>query len=173
MNAIKKRFRLYLIGNAISCIGTGMQFIANSWLALSLSGHNYAVALVLFFSALPGVLLSINTGKIVDKYDRKRLSTFIDIVRGLALVPVILCCVLDKLSAWNFYILSFILSLGEQIYTPSMLALLKEILPENKLLVANSRLAVGTQGGLLAGSIVGGICISLCGPVIILLINMG
>ena len=46
-------YRFHLSDLFVSAIGDGMQFVATSWLAATLTGKGYAVALVLIFYALP------------------------------------------------------------------------------------------------------------------------
>src|SRR6266480_3563516 len=72
LGALRHRnYRLFLIGQIVSTIGTWMQTVALPWLALELTHNGFLVGLVLAAQFLPVLLLSPFAGEIADRY-RKR-----------------------------------------------------------------------------------------------------
>ena len=68
-----RNFRLFLIGQTLSLIGTWMQAMALGWLALLLSNSAFLVGLVATASAFPILLFSMHAGAVVDRSDKLKL----------------------------------------------------------------------------------------------------
>jgi MFS family permease len=72
LGALRHRnYRLFLVGQIVSTVGTWMQTVALPWLALQLTHDGFLVGLVLAAQFLPVLLLSPIAGEIADRY-RKR-----------------------------------------------------------------------------------------------------
>jgi MFS family permease len=72
LGALRHRnYRLFLVGQIVSTIGTWMQTVALPWLALELTHNGFLVGLALAGQFLPVLLLSPFAGEIADRY-RKR-----------------------------------------------------------------------------------------------------
>lgn len=168
------RFRpylLYFIGHTISMLGTGMQFIATSWLAMQLTGNPASVAYVLIFTSLPGVVLSPLIGVFVDRFDRKWIAVLMDVFRAAALLAIPLLWWQGMLEPWHLYLVTFLVALGDEIYTPAAMSLIREVIPPQKLLYANSTNAIAMQSGVLLGAGVGGLLVGLSSAVSVMGIN--
>jgi MFS family permease len=68
-----RNFRLFLIGQTLSLIGTWMQTMAQGWLALELSNNAFLVGLVAVATSIPILLFTLPAGTIVDRADKLRL----------------------------------------------------------------------------------------------------
>src|SRR5690349_24761560 len=68
-----RNFRLFLIGQTLSLIGTWMQTMAQGWLALELSNSPFLVGLVATASSIPILLFTMPAGVLVDRSDKLRL----------------------------------------------------------------------------------------------------
>ena len=71
--ATHRNFRLFWIGQTLSLIGTWMQSMAQSWLALELTNSALVVGAVASIGSLPIVLFSLPAGAFVDRTDKLRL----------------------------------------------------------------------------------------------------
>ncbi len=71
-----RNFRLFLIGQTLSLIGTWMQTMAVGWLALELTGSAFLVGLVATASSIPVLLFSMPMGAMVDRSDKLRIVRF-------------------------------------------------------------------------------------------------
>ena len=71
-----RNFRLFLIGQTLSLIGTWMQSMAQGWLALELTNSAFLVGLVATASSVPVLLFTLPAGAIVDRSDKLRLLRF-------------------------------------------------------------------------------------------------
>lgn len=68
-----RNFRLFLIGQTLSLIGTWMQVMALGWLALQLTNSAFMVGLVATASSIPILIFTMPAGAIVDRSDKLRL----------------------------------------------------------------------------------------------------
>jgi MFS family permease len=68
-----RNFRLFLIGQTMSLIGSWMQTMAIGWLALELTSSAFYVGLVATASSIPILLFTMPAGAIVDRSDKLRI----------------------------------------------------------------------------------------------------
>ena len=68
-----RNFRLFLVGQTLSLIGTWMQVMALGWLALELTNSAFLVGLVATASSIPILLFTMPAGAMVDRSDKMRL----------------------------------------------------------------------------------------------------
>jgi len=68
-----RNFRIFLIGQTLSLVGTWMQMMAQGWLALELTDSAFLVGLVATVSSVPIVLFTMPAGALVDRSDKLRL----------------------------------------------------------------------------------------------------
>jgi MFS family permease len=78
-----RNFRIFLIGQTMSLIGTWMQTMAEGWLALELTNSAFLVGLVAVATSIPILLFSMLAGSFVDRADKLRL---VRIAQGCYLV---------------------------------------------------------------------------------------
>ena len=71
-----RNFRLFLIGQTLSLIGTWMQSMALGWLALELTNSAFLVGLVATASSIPILLFTMHAGAMVDRSDKLKLVRF-------------------------------------------------------------------------------------------------
>jgi MFS family permease len=68
-----RNFRIFLVGQTLSLIGTWMQMMAQGWLALELTNRPFLVGLVATASSIPILLFTMPAGALVDRSDKLRL----------------------------------------------------------------------------------------------------
>ncbi|MEO5815115.1 MAG: MFS transporter [Gemmatimonadaceae bacterium] len=68
-----RNFRLFLIGQTLSLVGTWMQSMAIGWLALELTDSAFMVGLVATASSIPILAFTMHAGVIVDRSDKLKL----------------------------------------------------------------------------------------------------
>ncbi|MGH2622923.1 MAG: MFS transporter, partial [Sphingobacterium sp.] len=66
-------FRLHVLGQSLSLLGTWMQRIAISWLVYELTGSVFWLGFVSFISLLPSLVLSPFIGAFVDRHKKYKL----------------------------------------------------------------------------------------------------
>ena len=68
-----RNFRIFLLGQTLSLIGTWMQTMAQGWLALELTNSPFLVGLVATATSIPILLFTMPAGVLVDRADKLRL----------------------------------------------------------------------------------------------------
>ncbi|MEO7857737.1 MAG: MFS transporter [Gemmatimonadaceae bacterium] len=81
-----RNFRIFLIGQTLSLVGTWMQMMAQGWLALELTNSAFLVGLVATATSIPILLFTMPAGVLVDRSDKLRL---VRIAQGAYLLEAI------------------------------------------------------------------------------------
>jgi MFS family permease len=95
-------------GQAISTIGSGVSDLAFPLLVLATTGSPAQAGLVAALNALAGALVILPAGVLVDRWDRKRVMLFCDILRFMSLASIPLALATGHLTVYQLYITSLI-----------------------------------------------------------------
>ena len=106
-----RNFRLFVVGQGISVVGTWMQQIATVWLVYRLSNSSFLLGLTDFASQIPAALILPLAGVLTDRWNRHRtvLTT-----QSLAMVQAFLLMALTLtglISVWQVIVLGALLGL--------------------------------------------------------------
>lgn len=108
-----------LAATIISLVGSQMTIIALPWFVLSTTGSAAKAGLVGFATFLPGLVVGLFGGVLVDRLGFKRVSVVADLVSGLGIVAIPLLYDTIGLSFWQLLVLVFI---GSLLKVPSLTA---------------------------------------------------
>ncbi|GAC1414241.1 MAG: hypothetical protein NVSMB57_09810 [Actinomycetota bacterium] len=153
--AFKSRnFRLLFIGQAASGLGDWVGTLAFIAAAEDLSGGNaFAVTGVLVLRLVPTLFATPIGGVIADRFDRKRIMIWCDVIRFLATGAVVFVPNLGAL-----YALAFLHECFSLIFLPARDASVPNIVPTEQLEAANGLMMVSSYGGIpLSGPVYGAI----------------
>ena len=75
-------FVLTQLASFMSVTAGSMVFIAIPWIALEISGSAAQAGLVVALTAIPGLVVIPVIGSIIDKYGRRRVAVWAEIVTG-------------------------------------------------------------------------------------------
>jgi MFS family permease len=156
----------------VSNFGNGMQFVASVWLILELTDRPWGVPVVLLTGALPGVLLGPLIGMAMDRFPRRLLFAITDIVAATGLAATAVLMLTGNLQIWHVFVMVFFLGLVESTSMPTGAALVREIVPVDKLLPANATSGVAIQLGQVLGAATGGLLIAVSSVATVLIVNM-
>ncbi len=152
-------FARFFIGNVISLIGWGFSYIAVSWLVLDITGSKLALGELVAVSTLPGLVIALYAGTIIDRMNRKHLLVIIDIYRGIITLSIPILFLIGEFYLWQLYVMSFLAGIGFSIFWPCASAFVQELVPEEDYMSANSLLSASYQSGALIGSALGGFAV--------------
>jgi DHA3 family macrolide efflux protein-like MFS transporter len=94
-------FVLTQLASLTSVISGSMVFIAIPWIALEISGSAAAAGLVVALTAIPGLVVIPIIGSVIDKYGRKRVATFAELITGaLTLLIPLVASMWELTIAW-------------------------------------------------------------------------
>lgn len=104
-----RNFRIFILGNGVSLIGTWMQQVALSWLVYRLTGSTLLLGLVGFVGQIPTFVLSPLAGVLADRWRRYHI---IVVAQSLAMIQAFALAVLTStgtIGIWQIVVLSFLL----------------------------------------------------------------
>src|SRR5262249_41173645 len=126
-------FRNLLIADFVSDVGTFLQGVGAAWLMTSLTSSPIYIALIQTASALPFFLLALPAGSVGDIFDRRRLILTTE--WWMVAVPIVIAAttVTHTMSPWLLLAMTFLLSAGDAIESPSWRAIFPELVPKEEL----------------------------------------
>jgi len=137
--SIGRNFRLVWLSVLVSSTGDGMFVTAFPLLAVLLTRDPRLIAGVTIALRLPWLVMSMFTGAIADRFNRRRLMIIADVGR-LVVVGVLGVAVLaDAANIWMLYVCAFLLTTGDTLHVNAAQALLPAIVQQRDLLQANAR----------------------------------
>lgn len=163
----------FLAGNAVSLIGSMLTWVALPWFVLETTGSAGKMGITAFVIGLPGFLMGVFGGALVDRVGFRRVSIVADLVSGvsIALIPILHHTV--GLAFWQLLVFVFF---AELLAIPGLTAR-RSMIPELANL-ARARLEPvnaafeGTQfAALLVAPPVAGMLIAFMGADNVLLID--
>ncbi|MFB9251745.1 MFS transporter [Sphaerisporangium melleum] len=143
--------------SAVSNVGDGITMAAGPLLVASLTSEPALVAGAAFAQQLPWLLIALISGVYVDRLDRRRLVTIVNILRGLAMAVLAAAVATSTVSVPLIYIVFFLLGTGETLADTAFSALVPATVSPERLTTANSRLATtATLGNQILAKPLGG-----------------
>jgi MFS family permease len=149
-----RNFRLLYIGQTISQLGDWFNAVAVYALLLELTGSATAVAWMMIVQFLPVAVFGPAAGVVVDRVNRRRLMIAADLVRGVAILGLLLVRHADQI--WIAYVAIGITMATTSFFEPARTATIPNITTHEELMPANA-LASATWAAMLAvGAALGG-----------------
>ena len=156
-------FRNLLIADVMSDIGTFMQTVGAAWLMVSLGAGPMYVALTQTASALPFFVFALPAGAIGDIVDRRRLILYTEFwMVGVATVLAV-ATIMGLISPWLLLVLTFALSAGDAIETPTWRAILPEMVKKEDLAAASALNGIEFNFARAVGPALAGVIIAVAG----------
>jgi MFS family permease len=156
-------FRLFWLSLFISNVGTWMQMTATNWLLYQLTNSPLQLGLNGVFRAIPAIALGLISGTFADRYDRKRLLLWTQVVLALITFCLGILDYAGHIQAWHIYLFTFISSSVGSFDGPARQALFPSLVPRSVLPNAVALNSLLWKGAALLGPTLGGIAISAMG----------
>jgi MFS family permease len=154
-------FRLLWIGQIVSLLGDWFNLIASAALIATLTESGAAVGGLFVVRMLAPFVVSPIAGVAADRYNRKRLLIFTDIVRGLTVLGFLF--VRQPNQVWLIYALTAIQMGLSGFFFPTRTAILPDITQRGELGVANAISGTTWSVMLAFGAALGGLSSGLWG----------
>ncbi len=152
----KRSLRFVFAANVISMLGSGMNAAAVAWTILQRTHSEMALGTFAALQTIPAMLMLPFTGVIIDREDRRRLVMWLDALRAIIILAVMVLAFLNRVRVWELYLMNTLVAAGFWMFWPTITALIQELTPEGAFVQSNTLLLAGVQGGwLLAGAVVG------------------
>ncbi len=160
------------MADLVSDIGTFMQTVGAAWLMVSLGASPTFVALTQTASSLPFFLFALPAGAMGDIVDRRRLVLVTELwMVGVASVLAI-TTLAGVISPWMLLALTFALSAGDAIETPTWRAILPELVNKSDLEAASALNGIEFNLARAVGPALAGALIAVAGVGAAFLVNV-
>ncbi len=156
-----RNFRLLWFGQIVSQLGDWFNVVALYALLFELTGSATTVAGMMVMQLLPVALVGPVSGVVVDRFDRRRIMIAADLLRGVAVLGLLLVRSPD--AVWFAYVVTGVMVACSGFFEPARSATVPSIVPRDQLMAANA-ISTGTWSAMLAiGASLGGAVTVLLG----------
>ena len=151
-----RNFRLYWLSGMGQAAALGMQFLILGWLTLELTDSSAQLGLVVALYGVPNLVMLTFGGIFADRVDRRWLLFYSRAVVMALIVVAATLTVLDLISIWHIYGISFILGTIQGLNMPAQMAIVPDLVDEGDILNATSlNMAVFNTGRIMSPSLAG------------------
>ena len=165
MNALRVRnYRLFITGQAISLTGTWMQFVAQDWLVLGLSGDSgTALGTVTALQFAPVALFTMMGGKLADSYDKRRLLIIVNSAWATVAAVLSVLALTGTIRLWHIYVLAAALGTVKALESPARQSFASELVGPTLMPTALALNASSLNLARIIGPAIGGLLIAWLG----------
>lgn len=152
--------RVFFAGQAISLLGTWMQATGQAWLVWQLTHSTVALGTVAMFTFLPFLLLSPQAGTWADRWDRRALLIWLQVVAALVAVTLAILVQIDVVRVWHLYVSASVLGVVATLEMASRPVFIGDLAGADlmrKAIALNSSMTQASRmmGPGLAGAVIG------------------
>ncbi|WP_264448776.1 MFS transporter [Bacillus cereus] len=148
-----KNFKKLFYGQMLSVLGDWFHTVALLTFVYSITESPFMMALTFMSKGLPQLFLSPFIGGIVDRFSKKKIMIFTDILRGIIVLTYLLA--IYKIEI--IFISNICLSVLSCLFEPAKQSTLKNIVNQNHLVTANSLSSTINGFMSIMGASLGGI----------------
>jgi MFS family permease len=121
-------YRLFATGQLVKLIGVWMMFTAQDWLVLDLSGNSPgALGTVAALQFLPVLLLTLYTGRLADRYDKRKLLIASNAAFAITAIVFAILVAAGVVRLWHVFLFAGLLGIANAIETPVRQAFVSEL----------------------------------------------
>ncbi|MBN2227267.1 MAG: MFS transporter [candidate division Zixibacteria bacterium] len=170
-----KNFFLLWQGQFVSQLGSQVHYIAMMFWLKHVSSSAGLMGLLMMLSMIPGVVLGPIGGTIADRYSRRRIIIFSDIICGVAVLSLAGLLLYDPDNEaiaipWLFAV-SIIIGIVGGFFRPAISAAIPDLVPREKIAAANSLNQSSVQVSSFVGQGFGGVLFRVFGAPLLFLVN--
>ncbi len=156
-----RNYRYLWWGNVVSLLGDWFNLIASATIITEISNSGVAISYLFLARFLPLFVFSPLAGVIADRYDRKKILVFTDVLRAFTVLGFLAVAATGYI--WLLYLLTVIQFALSALFTPARTALLANVVAEKDLVTANALDSFTWSTMLAVGALLGGVVASLFG----------
>lgn len=149
-----RAFRYLWLGQVVSQMGDWFDTIAVYTIALKLTGSSKSVGLIMVARFLPTVVLGPLSGVIADRFSRRSIMIWSDIIRAIVVLGFLFVRRPDQM--WLVYVLTILQLAFSAFFEPAKTAAIPSIVSDRELVPANAIAAVTWSVMLTLGAALGG-----------------
>ncbi len=140
-HALGPGFTALFRGSLVTNIGDGMRLATFPLLAASLTPSPFSIGTVTAAQYLPWLVFAPVGGVFVDRWDRRRTILITQAVRGIVMALLFVLVLVEQVAIWQLCVVAFVITVGEILVDPSVVALVPQVVDDSDLDTANGRIA--------------------------------
>jgi MFS family permease len=161
-----KNFFLFWIGQAVSGLGTWINYIGLNAYIYHVYGSGRVLGLFLLVRLLPALFFGSLGGILADRHDRRRIMITCDFARAILVLAF-----LFTTELWHFFVIGFLLSALDKIFIASQGAIIPDLVEKEELLEANSVIRMSSSVITVIGPALGGALIGFWGYRVVFIVD--
>jgi MFS family permease len=158
-----RNYRLFIVGQLVSLIGTWMQSVAQAWLIYRLTGSAALLGLIGFAGQIPIFILASFGGVVADRMNRHRVRIATQTVMMLLAFALAALTLTGAVRVWHIFILASLLGIANAFDIPARQAFLVEMVDKEDILNAIALSSSMMNGARIVGPAVAGIVVAAVG----------
>ncbi len=156
-----KDFRIYLVGMFISMCGTWIQAMVQNWLVFDLSQSSFLLGLVGFVTYSPIILLSLFSGVLVDRINKRYLMVFTQIAFMLLAFALAILTQFNIITVKLILVISLMNGIVLSLDAPARQAMVFELVGKEKILNAVALNSIAFHSARMVGPALAGILVAV------------
>jgi MFS family permease len=120
-------YRLFLVGQFISVIGTWMQNTAQPYLAYRISGKPIDLGIIGFAATLPTLLLALPAGVFVERWDKRKTVIIFQSIMSLQAFGLAILTFSGHIQIWHIIVFAFLFGTASAVEITARQAMLIEL----------------------------------------------
>ncbi len=165
-------FLIVWLGQFVSIIGSGLTGFALGVTLFQQTGKTTDFILITAFTLVPSILLSPLAGIVIDRYNRRTIMLFADMVAGLSTLLIIALITSNQLEIWHIYLVTVMNASANTFQFPAYAALIAQVVPKGYLSRANGLVSLGESISGIGAPLVAGFVVVTFGLGAVLLIDV-
>src|SRR3989344_3952785 len=145
-------FLLMIVSQFFSQLAFNMQNFVLILIVFGLTRSSVSVSGLILSFTIPAVLLSVISGVQVDRWDKRKILFFANLIRGILILPLMIA----DLHVGFIYVITFFVAIVTQFFLPASSAIIPNLVPKNLVISANSVLYMATYSSMFLGYILAG-----------------
>lgn len=164
-------YTLLWFGQAVSQIGNRLYLMALAWYFVAVLNNNNGLFLLFIISSLPSLLLGILAGPLVERWNKKYIIVWCDLISGILTAILAFMVYNGSASTWVIYAVCFMLNTVNLLFSPSVNSIIPAIIHQDQLQKGMSYMKMITFLGQILGAAIGGVLVGTIGVYLTILIN--
>lgn len=166
-----RNFLIIWFGQLISNIGSYMTYFAIKIWAWELTNQVTTLALLSFFTLIPSILITLVSGLIVDRVNRKFLMIIGDSIAAISTVVIAYFYLTDQLQIWHIYLTGAVNGAFGELQSLAYAASMSVLVPKQQYTRATSMNSAIHYGSIIIAPALAGVLYYIVGLSGILLID--
>ncbi|WP_082771812.1 MFS transporter [Actinoplanes sp. TFC3] len=166
-----RNYRLFSIGQLVKLVGVWMMFTAQDWLVLDLSGNSPgALGVVTALQFTPVLLLTLFSGKLADRYDKRKLLIVANTVFAVTAIVFAILVASGIVQLWHVFLFACLFGIANAVETPVRQAFVSELVEMPLLPNALALSAATFNTARIGGPALAGVALAIfhTGPVFLI-----